>query len=209
MRLLLRATFCLVLVAVTLSAQSGTDVLFHTDRGTKGELPQYLADLMEQLTAQELHRLRPCTRETSESAVGATLGWEKMKDLLGAGDDGAIERIGGALGAKTIGSISVSQIGDQILVTFSTLDTKSATTTSRSQTTLSAKDLDSAWDKLQDFAKQRAKEMVGQMRACPEPKPASPEPDDSEKRRQQQEQEERIRMGHAEGRVDEYGATIK
>ena len=99
-----------------------------------------IAGMLEKLIDDALEKKFPCATVLDRNDVGALLGLAKMRELLGNGDDSALESIGAAVGAGYLVSVSVQENGDSVSINGAVLDsTKSKGITALSrQTTVSS-----------------------------------------------------------------------
>jgi hypothetical protein len=83
------------------------------------------ADLFTDALVGEL-RKRPRLSVLSPSDVGAALGYEKQKQLLGCSDAGCLTEIAGAMGADRLVSGNVGRVGKSLVVYLSMVDAAKA-----------------------------------------------------------------------------------
>jgi hypothetical protein len=72
---------------------------------------------------RELRKQYPCRDLLSSYDLKDAVGFERQRDLLGAGDPEALRNFANSLGAKYFVSISVVASGDQVVVTVAVMDT--------------------------------------------------------------------------------------
>jgi hypothetical protein len=89
-------------------------------------IPKETAQLVGEALAGELRR-RPGVAVLTQADLGALLGVEKTRQMLGCGDAGCIAELGGALGADRVVRGSIGRVGDSLVVNLSALDPRKAT----------------------------------------------------------------------------------
>ena len=70
----------------------------------------------------------PCSEINSKSAVAALLGHERMRQLLGSGDDNALQNIAGSMGCEYLVVLKIFVAGQSSQVTAYCMDSKNAKT---------------------------------------------------------------------------------
>jgi len=58
----------------------------------------------------------PCATKTSYRNIATILAWERDKQLLGAGDDDALQNLAGAMGAQYLVSLKMTQLGQTVVM---------------------------------------------------------------------------------------------
>jgi hypothetical protein len=86
-----------------------------------GGVAKETAQLLGDALAGEL-RKRPGVSVLTQGDVGALLGVEKTRQMLGCGDAGCMAELGGALGADRVVHGSIGRVGDSLVVNLSALD---------------------------------------------------------------------------------------
>jgi hypothetical protein len=90
--------------------------------GVSKETAQLLGDAL----AGEL-RKRPGVSVLTQADVGALLGVERTRQMLGCTDSGCIAELGGALGADRVVHGSIGRVGESLVVNLSALDPRRGT----------------------------------------------------------------------------------
>jgi hypothetical protein len=112
-----------------------------------------MAGMLEKLIDDALEKKFPCANVLDRNDVGALLGLAKLRELLGNGDDSALESIGTAVGAAYVVSVSVQETGDSVSINGAVLDStksKGISALSRQTTVSSAGAV--TYDSLQQYA---------------------------------------------------------
>jgi hypothetical protein len=104
------------------------------------------------LTGAALKRI-PCGRVMDESSARAMLGFERQRQLLGAGDDAALANLGGAIGARHLIVATTTVLGGQAHVTVSAIDSRTAKATARVTKSFAIDELEQAKQFANDFVK--------------------------------------------------------
>jgi hypothetical protein len=90
-----------------------------------GGVSKETAQLLDDALAGEL-RKRTGVSVLTQSDVGALLGVEKTRQMLGCTDSGCMAEIGGALGADRVVHGSIGRVGGTLVVNLSALDARKA-----------------------------------------------------------------------------------
>ncbi len=85
----------------------------------------------ETQAANKIEDTFPCAEVNSTSVVAALLGHERMKQLLGTGDDNALQNIAGAMGCEYLVVLKIRVNGQSSNVTAFCMDAKKAQTMAR------------------------------------------------------------------------------
>lgn len=85
----------------------------------------------ETQAANKIEEIFPCAEVNSSSVVAALLGHERMKQLLGAGDDEALQNISGAMGCEYLVVLKIVVKAQSSVVTAFCMDAKKAETMAR------------------------------------------------------------------------------
>lgn len=204
MRILLRVAVCVALLWVSVSGESGVEVVFGEGPNTKGEVSVYVSQLVQDWIAESLRQARPGSRLASVKDAGANLDWRRLKDLIGAGGPDALANIGGAMGAKTMEAVDVVQNGDQLSVTVTRFD-QTGRAIAKDQVVVSTKDWFAAFDTLAAFAKRAASQMA---QAMPEkPQAETYQEETYQAANKDKAAAEAVKDGHAEARANQYSVA--
>lgn len=150
-----------VLAAPAAAQQQRLFFVSRTDPKASGEV-RTLDAALENRLGMALMEKYPCMEQASTEMVSEMLRVEKMKQILGAGDDDALAQLGGSMGADHLVVTQVTQVGTGYNVQITILDTRTARATFRQSTQVSgARALDDA-----AAAAQRAAQGVT-FAACP------------------------------------------
>ncbi|NJD11455.1 MAG: hypothetical protein FIB01_13805 [Gemmatimonadetes bacterium] len=129
----------LLLVSLAAPAAAQQKRLFFTSRTdpkASGEVRTLDAALENQL-GMALMEKYPCMEQASTEMVSEMLSVEKMKQILGAGDDNALAQMGGSIGADHLAVTQVTQVGTGYNVQITILNTRTAHATFKQSTQLS------------------------------------------------------------------------
>lgn len=85
----------------------------------------------ETTAANKIEEVFPCAEVNSTSVVAALLGLERMKQLIGTGDDNALQNIAGAMGCEYLVVLKIGVNGQSSYVTAFCMDSKKAQTMAR------------------------------------------------------------------------------
>ena len=154
----------LLLAASTAPAAGQQERLFFmssTDPKASGEVRTLYAAVETNLSKALMEKY-PCIEQSSAEIVSEMLRVEKMKQILGAGDDNALAQLGGAVGADNLVVTQVTQVGTGYNVQITVLDTRTARATFKQSTQVSGP---YALDDAVAAAQRAAAGMV--FRACP------------------------------------------
>ncbi len=88
-------------------------------------VPVDLAHTLTGVVAEQAGKT-PGFTAISQSEIGAMLGLERQKQMLGCGDESCLAEIGGALGASRVLSGSLSKVGESYLLQLELVDTARA-----------------------------------------------------------------------------------
>ncbi len=103
--------------------------------------PAELAHTLTGVVAEEAGKV-PGVTAMSQAEIGAMLGLERQKQMLGCGDESCLAEIGGALGAKQVISGSLGLVGKAYVLQLELVDTAHARVVDReSKTVADAGDL--------------------------------------------------------------------
>jgi len=110
--------------------------------------PADLAHTLTGVIAEEAGKI-PGITAMSQAEIGAMLGLERQKQMLGCGDESCLAEIGGALGAKQVISGSLGLVGSSYVLQLELVDTahakvldrESKTVTDQADLVLAARDL--------------------------------------------------------------------
>jgi hypothetical protein len=85
----------------------------------------------ETTAANKIIEAFPCAEVNSTTVVAALLGLERMKQLLGTGDENALQNIAGAMGCEYLVALKINVTGQNALVSAFCMDSKKAKTLAR------------------------------------------------------------------------------
>src|SRR5689334_19998912 len=109
---------------------------------------------MEVFTATALSDQFPCSSSLTTEDVGALLNWERQRELLGNPSPENLATIAASLGVQVLVSHQVTQIGDQVTVTGTAMNTANGRTLARKTAALPQGD--GMVDGMEAFAKDLA-----------------------------------------------------
>ena len=98
-------------------------------------VPPDVAETLTQVIAEQASKT-PGFNAISQSEIGALLGVERQKQMLGCGDASCLAEIGGALGAKLVLSGSLGKVGESYVLQLQLLDTGKAQVKARESKTV-------------------------------------------------------------------------
>jgi hypothetical protein len=98
-------------------------------------VPADLAHTLTGVVAEQAGKI-PGFIAISQSEIGAMLGLERQKQMLGCGDESCLAEIGGALGASRVLSGSVSKVGESYVLQLELVDTARAVVQGRESRTV-------------------------------------------------------------------------
>lgn len=85
----------------------------------------------ETTAANKIEETFPCAEVNSTSVVATLLGLERMKQLIGTGDDDALQNIAGAMGCEYLVVLKIGVNGQSSYITAFCMDSKKAQTMAR------------------------------------------------------------------------------
>ncbi|MHB8416533.1 MAG: PEGA domain-containing protein [Myxococcales bacterium] len=97
--------------------------------------PPDVAHTLTGVIAEEAGKI-PGVTAMSQAEIGALLGLERQKQMLGCGDESCLAEIGGALGAKQVISGSLGKVGGSFVLQLELVDTAHARVAGRESRTL-------------------------------------------------------------------------
>lgn len=118
------------------------------------EYHEGLRELLENRMFNGLKKAYPCIRYLDSSAARQMLGVERMRELLGGQGDSRLPAIAAAVGAGHLGSVSVTVMGDVVVIGGGMMDTASARMVGRAQVTAPAGDSDAISAAMDKFVTQ-------------------------------------------------------
>jgi len=131
--------FCFFLVLTGIINVEATKPRFFIQTSASGDqggkLGEAYLGYFETLIFNGLKKAFPCVEINSISTVKTLLGHERMRQLLGTGDDSALANIAGAMGCEYLVSLKVNVTGNSALITAFCMDAKKAETLARTTET--------------------------------------------------------------------------
>ncbi len=100
-----------------------------------GKLAEAYLGYFETLVSNNLEKTFPCIEINSISAVRSLLELERMKQLLGTGDDNALSNIAGSMGCEYLVSLKVTVKNNTAIITAFCMDSKKTKTLARATET--------------------------------------------------------------------------
>lgn len=102
-----------------------------------GKLAEAYLGYFETLVFDGLKKTFPCVEINSSSTVSSLLSHERMRQLLGSGNDNALQNIAGAMGCEYLVCLKVNVSNNTALITAFCMDSKKAETLARTSETAS------------------------------------------------------------------------
>lgn len=123
----------IVFLSVIHSAEAKTSFFIQTaaEGDKNGKVAEGGLGYFETQAFNKIKETFPCAEINSTSTVAALLGHERMRQLLGSGDENALENITGAMGCEYLVALKIRVTGQNSLVTAFCMDSKKAETLAR------------------------------------------------------------------------------